>query len=173
MAIMQRLGFVTRWVRLIIMCVSTIKHAVIVNGNLCGSITPSKGLRQGNPISPYLFILCAEALSAMVEKANVEGYLIDVPTSKRGPMISHLFFADDNLLFCKSTLPQWNALSFVLWRYEEASSQKLNCNKMAIFFSRNTPQLTREEFVEVVGIPMTQRYDTYLGLLALVGKFKL
>jgi hypothetical protein len=76
----------------------------------------------------------------MVEKANVEGYLIGVPTSKRGPRISHLFFADDSLLFCKSTLPQWNALSSLLWRYEEASGQRLNCNKMAIFFSK-TPHI--------------------------------
>jgi hypothetical protein len=138
------------------MCVSTVKYAIMVNGNSCGSITSSRGLRQGDPISPYLFILCAEALSAMVEKANVEGSLTGVPTSKKGPSVSHLFFADDSLLFCKSTLTQWSALSSILRRYEEASGQRLNCNKTAIFFSKNTPQLTWEEIVEVVGIPVTQ-----------------
>jgi hypothetical protein len=158
---MQRLGFAPRWIRLIMMCVTTVKYAVLVNGNPCGSINPSRGIRQGDPISPYLFILCAEGLSAMIEKANMEGLITGVPTSKHGPRISHLLFADDSLLFCRSTRSQWDYLANLLRRYEEASGQRLNCSKTCIFFSTNTPQAIREEIVETVGIPITQRYDTY------------
>jgi hypothetical protein len=89
---MRRMGFATRWVDLIMMCVTSVKYSVLVNGNQSGLITPSRGLRQGDPISPYLFIICAEALSALVVKANVDGDLLGVPTSKYGPRISHLFF---------------------------------------------------------------------------------
>jgi hypothetical protein len=82
------------------MCVKTVKYSVIVNGNPCGLITPYRGIRQADPISPYLFLLYAEALSAMITRANGDGRLMGVPTSKRGPEISHLFFTDDSLLFC-------------------------------------------------------------------------
>jgi hypothetical protein len=146
------------------MCVTTVKYAVLVNGNPCESIIPSKGIRQGDPISPYLFILYVKALSAMIDKANIEGSITGVPTSKHGPRISHLFFANYYLLFCRSTISQWNYLANLLRRYEEASGQRLNCSKTGIFFSTNTLQAIREEIVEVVGIPITQRYDTYLGL---------
>jgi hypothetical protein len=82
---MRRLGFAPRWVRLIMMCVTTVKYAVVVNGNPSGCFQPTRGLRQGDPISPYLFLICAEVLSSMVSEANNKGLLTGVPTSKYGP----------------------------------------------------------------------------------------
>jgi hypothetical protein len=73
-----------------------------------------------------------------VTKANEEGLLTEVPTSKRGPQISHLFFADDSLLFYRTILAQWSNLSTILKQYEEASSQKMKNNKTSIF-STKTP----------------------------------
>jgi hypothetical protein len=168
--VMHRLGFARRWIQLIMMCVSSVEYAVLVNGEPCGQIKPERGLRQGDPISPYLFLLCAEALSAMVKKANDDGVLTGVSTSRGGPRISHLFFADDSLLFCRANLSQWGALTNVLRIYEAASGQRLNNDKTSIFFSGNTPQEERKKILEVAGIPSSQRYDTYLGLPALVGK---
>jgi hypothetical protein len=133
---MRRMGFGERWIALVMMCVTSVKYSIIVNGNPCGLITPSRGIRQGDPISFYLFLLCAEALSALIVKANMDGRLKGVPTSKRGPEISHLFFADDSLLFCRANLVQWNHLSSILKLYEEASGQKMNANKTAIFYSK-------------------------------------
>jgi hypothetical protein len=111
---MRQMRFAQRWIELIMMCVKTVQYAVVVNGQPCGAIKPERGLRQGDPISPYLFLLCAEALSSMITKANGEGFLMGVPTSRRGPHISHLFFADDSILFCKSSIAQWNSLMSVL-----------------------------------------------------------
>lgn len=71
----------------------------------------------------------------MITKANEEGLLKGVPTSRRGPKISHLFFANDSLLFCRANLVQWNHLSTILKFYEVVSGQKMNANKTAIFFS--------------------------------------
>jgi hypothetical protein len=167
---MHRMGFCEKWISLIMMCVTTVNYSILVNGDPCGSITPSRGLRQGDPISPYLFLICAEALSAMMAKANREGLLLGVPTSKRGPKISHLFFTDDSLLFCRSNTTQWNSLTHILQLYEMASGQKMNSNKTAIFFSKNTSSSDKEQILGISGVPSTQQFDTYLGLPALVGR---
>jgi hypothetical protein len=172
-AVMRRMGFSERWISLILMCVKTVTYSIIVNGNPCGLITPSRGIRQGDPISPYLFILCAEALSSMIKKASNDGSLTGVSTSKRGPTVSHLFFADDSLLFCRANMMQWNKLSNILHCYEMASGQKMNANKTSIFFSRNTTVAEKEQIQETAGIPIDQRYDTYLGLPALVGRSRM
>lgn len=58
----------------------------------------------------------------------------------------------------------------VLGAYEEASGQRLNNYKTSIFFSRNTSQATKDRILEIIGVPDSKRFDTYLGLLALVGK---
>ena len=105
---MRQMGFDPRWIHLIMMCVTTVNYSVLVNGEPCGNIKPSRGLRQGDPISPYLFLLCAEVLSYMVTHANRDGLLSGVPTSKYGPQVNHLFFADDSLLFCRASISQWN-----------------------------------------------------------------
>ena len=72
---MSRLGFATWWINLIMMCVSTVKFAILVNEVPCGHITPTMGIRQGDPISPYLFLICAKALSSMISQANNAGLL--------------------------------------------------------------------------------------------------
>jgi hypothetical protein len=152
------------------MCVKTVKYFVVVNGNPCGTIIPTRGISQWDPISPYLFLLCAEVLSALITKANRDGLLSGAPTSKRVPVMSNLFFADDNLLFCRSNLTQWNHLSSILQLYEGTSGQKMNSNKTVIFFSRNSSVDDKEQIQGVAAIPTDQRYDTYLGLPALVGR---
>lgn len=83
-------------------CIKTISYSVVVNKNPVGQIQPSRGIKQGGPISPYIFLICAEALSALLHKAEQKGVIIEVPTSPKGPRLSHLFFADDSMLFCKS-----------------------------------------------------------------------
>jgi hypothetical protein len=80
----------------------------------------------------------------MIQKANNDGLLTGVPTSRRGPTVSHLFFVDDSLFFCRANLMQWNQLSTILQCYEMASGQEMNANKTTIFFSRNTPMIEIE-----------------------------
>lgn len=101
-------------------CVRIVSYAFLVNGQPVGNIRPSRGIRQGDPLSPYLFILCAEALSSLITQAIQKGVIIGVPTSKNGPRLSHLFFVDDSLLFCKANSVEWRRLMRILEHYEVA-----------------------------------------------------
>ncbi|XP_059449559.1 uncharacterized protein LOC132180675 [Corylus avellana] len=105
--VMIKMGFDRRWVNIIMTCISSIRYAIIVNGNPVGDIRPSRGMRQGDPLSLYLFLLSAEVLSSQLHQAASEGILTGVPTSLRGPRLNHLFFANDSLLFCKATEADW------------------------------------------------------------------
>jgi hypothetical protein len=138
--VMLKIGFAPKWVDLIMMCVSFARFVVMINGTPTSSIVPSRGIRQGDPILPYLFLLCAKALSSLLTQADREGWLMGAPTSRRGPHLNHLFFIDDSLLFCRADICHWHRLSSILHLYERASGQRLNAQKMAIFFSKNTTE---------------------------------
>jgi hypothetical protein len=172
-AVMEKLGFERQWINLIMMCVSSAHFSILINGVPTRKITHSRGIRQGYPISPYLFILCAKALSFRLSHADQQGTLRGAPTSKKGLRLNHLFFADDSLLFCKADLSHWNRLSSILKIYERAWGQKLNTSKTAIYFSRNTSMEDQNAIFQATAIPESQRYDTYLGLPSLVGKSRM
>ncbi|MCI28536.1 RNA-directed DNA polymerase (Reverse transcriptase), partial [Trifolium medium] len=72
---MVKMNFSKKWIEWIMLCVETVDYSVIVNGHQVGPIIPGRGLRQGDPLSPYLSIICAEGLSALIRKAELRGDL--------------------------------------------------------------------------------------------------
>jgi hypothetical protein len=153
-------------------CVSSPSFSVLVNGQPKGRIIPTRGLRQGDPLYPFLFLICAEGLSAMLARAKIKWSIFEVPVSFRGTRISHMFFADDNLLFCHANLIEWKNVLEILKRHERASGQKLNLDKSSIFFSKNTKREFKEHIGSLVGISAMTNYHKYLGLPAMVGHSK-
>jgi hypothetical protein len=172
-AIMVKIGFASRWVQMIMTCVRTVSFSVLVNGIPYGKITPTRGIRQGDPLSPYLFILCAEGLSNLLYKAKLHKRITGLPVTRGGTRLNHLFFADDSLLFCRATIFEWIHIQEVLEIYEMASRQKLNRDKTSIFFSKNTRSETKAHIKAVAGVGSTNRYEKYLGLPSLIGKSRL
>ena len=82
-------------------CISSVQYRVLLNGQPQGLIVPHMSLRQGDPLSPYLFILCTEALIANIKKAERWQQLTGMKIARACPSISHLLFADDSLFFVR------------------------------------------------------------------------
>ena len=137
--VMTRMGFHEKWISMIMECISTVSYSLLINGEPTGLITPTRGLRPRDPISPYLFLLCAEGLNGVLKTVANQGDIHGVSLCCRGPKITNLFFVDDSLLFCKATRVECQKIQDISWLYEKASSQKLNREKTTLFFSKNTP----------------------------------
>lgn len=96
-----RLGFIEKWINLLMPCVRTVTCSILLNGRPYEHIAPSRGLRQGDLLSPYLFILCAKALSSLIRFAGSEGNISGVPISRGGLRINHLFLQTIVFFFAK------------------------------------------------------------------------
>ena len=134
--IMRRMGFNEGWIHLIMLCVKTVTYSVLVNGEPCGMIHPTRGIRQGDPLSPFLFLLCTEGLNGLIKKAERNGDIHGFSLYRRGPKLTHLLFADNSLLFCRATMEECGKVLNMLSDYEDAFGQKINKSKTALFFSK-------------------------------------
>ena len=99
---MVRLGFPEIWVDRVICCVTTPSYSILIKGKPYGNITPSRGLRQGDPLSPYLFLLCKESFTSLLQKLEFEGRIQGVSICRRALRITNLLFVDDSLIFCQA-----------------------------------------------------------------------
>ena len=136
---MIKMGFNDRWVALIMECIYSVTYSLLINGEPFGNIKPSRGIRQGDPLLPYLFLLCSKGFHRMIHKATERGEIQGVSICRNGPKLTHLFFADDSLLFCRATTHDCQKVLEILSNYERVSRQKLNREKTALFFSKSTP----------------------------------
>ncbi|XP_070039541.1 uncharacterized protein [Nicotiana tomentosiformis] len=97
------MGFGERWIRLIKFSLTTVKYSLFINRSPIGFFSPQKGIRQGDPLSPFLFIIAMEGLSKMLDKARqlewIEGFRIN-NNSWNSISVSHLLYADGTLIFC-------------------------------------------------------------------------
>ena len=119
--VMEKLGFDNRWRSLLLGCISSINFAILLNGEPGQKFAPSRGLRQGDPLSPYLFLLVSEVLSLLIQKECKEKRIIGVQMSHSGPSISHILFADDTLIFLKAEEDNCRRLNKVIDDYCLAS----------------------------------------------------
>lgn len=144
--IMLNLGFPPNWVRLIMECITSVSYRVKFNDVITDSFQPKRGLRQGDPLSPYLFLVCGEWLSStlshMVSLRNLHGIRI----CRDAPVISHLFFAEDSILFPKPNFRNILVLKRALDDYQQVSGQCINFSKSEVVFSRNVSVMIKNFF---------------------------
>lgn len=168
-AILLAIGFSHKWVRLIMECVTTVTYAFKVNGKISDPIRPSRGLRQGDPLSPYLFVLCAQGLSSLICHWADRNFINGVKIARSSPAISHLFFADDSLIFFKANRKNCEAILKCLKIYEKGSGQLINFEKLAITFSKHTSPDNISFVKNKLGLSVCQGHDLYLGLPTFLG----
>ena len=97
--VLEKKGFSPKWRNWMRGCLSSVSYAILVNGNAKGWVKASKGLRQGDPLSPFLIIIVADVLSRMMLRAEKRSLLEGFRVGRNGTRVSHLQFADDTIFF--------------------------------------------------------------------------
>ncbi|XP_074298368.1 uncharacterized protein LOC141629235 [Silene latifolia] len=144
--------------------VSTVSYEVLLNGSPLEVFKPTYGLRQGDPLSPYLFILCMEVLSGKVIQAQNAGALRGIRLCPNVPPLTHLFFADDVVFFLQDSNKSIYSLKSILDAYCRASGQRINDNKFGVLFSPSTKLNQARECLQVLNIRHNAGIGKYLGL---------
>ena len=143
--IMQKLGFHDKWVDLIMQCVCSVQYKILHNGTEIGPITLERGLRQGVPLSPYLFIICVDSLSSTLKGLQDKGFIHGCSIARSAPPIFYFFFAGDNYFFFKACPRECSHVKECLIRYERALGQRISLEKSTMAFSPNISDSTKSE----------------------------
>ncbi|XP_010544463.1 PREDICTED: uncharacterized protein LOC104817082 [Tarenaya hassleriana] len=160
--ILHAIGLPTTFVGWIKTCITTPKFSISVNGEPAGYFPGGRGLRQGDPISPYLFILSMEVLSRMLDESARQGKL----KPQQGcvdPLITHLSFADDVIIFSAANRESITEIKDVLYQFESFSGLKINQSKSDLFIC-GLPEAEASNLTSLLGIRRGNLPIRYLGV---------
>ncbi|CAL1361203.1 unnamed protein product [Linum trigynum] len=158
-SLLQAYGFNQTWCDWIMECVRTVRFSILINGGPKEFFTPSRGIRQGDPISPFLFILMANALSFLLDKETSQGAIHGLKLKPSCPRLSHCLFADDTVNFGEASLEEATKIMSIINGYSYITGQEVNLEKSSIFFSKNTPDSLRTQIAAHIGFPPTITHD--------------
>ena len=161
---MESLGFSIKWINLIMNCITTPTFSVIINGATKGLIQPQRGLRQGCPMSPYLFLLCTKVFPNLMWQAERQN-LIHGLRFDRNITISHLLFMDDSLIFTRASVDDCKQLKKVF-----VHGQVFNYEKSFMFFSGKIPEGQTTTIKDIFQLNIVSRHEKYLRLPSIVGR---
>ncbi len=163
--LLRRCGFLAKWRRWIYFCISSVRFSILVNGSPCGFFQSSRGIRQGDPLSPMLFVIVMEALSKLIDKAIGAGLLSGffmVEVANVPLEISHLLFADDTLIFCEVNPDHLFHLRSILVWFEASSGLRVYLGKSELVQVGDMPVL--EDLANILGCKTMTLPMKYLGL---------
>lgn len=127
--VMRKMGFREEWIRKILMCIGLISFGVLINGKPSEPFRPLRGLRQGDLLSLYLFLLCTEGLTSLLSTNVDSNLLTSVKICGRASSLSHLLFANDIVLFYKANMQENRHIIRLLELYEQAARKCINKTK--------------------------------------------
>ncbi|XP_062100050.1 uncharacterized protein LOC133805919 [Humulus lupulus] len=168
--VLSRLGFHKNFVGWIMKCVTTSSFTLLLNGGKVGSITPTRGLRQGDPLSPTLFIIATDVIFCLLMRDERNKNLKGFKVIRHVTSISHLLFVDDIVLCGKATLKETKALMGCLDKFYTWSGEKISKLKLSVFFSNCVPQSTRMDLTDILQMPRVKNDCLHLGLPLLMSR---
>ena len=139
---------------------------------MTNTIQPTRGLRQGDPLTPYLFLFVADGLSKLLQQGNRAGAIQGLKVCRNAPVVSHLLFADDSLLFFRAEEEQSRAVKEVLSRYCKATGQLINFDKCSVLFNKNQGDANMNAVKNELSICRDTFEAKYLGLPTPEGRLK-
>lgn len=145
-------------------CITSVKFSFVINGKVYDGVKPSCGLRQGDHLSPFLFVLCAQGLSSILTSFEEQRLVKGIHIAQSASSLSHLFFADDNLLLFKIEDHGVQNIQRALNLYSKASGQLINFNKSAAIFSPCVSIQMINSVMNKLGFKQVQEHSFYLGL---------
>jgi hypothetical protein len=160
-----RCGFGERWCSWIAHCISLVRFLVLVNGTPSGFFSSSRDLRQGDPLSPLLFVIVIEALSKLFSITIQRGFLsgFSVGSGSNGVInISHMLFADDTLVFCGANPDHLIYLHMLLLSFEAVSGLKINLDKSVLVPVGHMDHM--DDLAGILGCGVSSLPLKYLGL---------
>uniref|UniRef100_A0A803QSN3 Reverse transcriptase domain-containing protein n=1 Tax=Cannabis sativa TaxID=3483 RepID=A0A803QSN3_CANSA len=171
-AMMLCLGYDKRWVDKFMNCITTVSFSVLVNGEISGLIQPQRGLRQGDPLSPYMFLLCSEGFSCLIQEAERADKIHGIKFGREGLKLSHLFFADDSFVFLDANPTERRSMKAILQEYSSLSGQQINLQKSELCVGRKINQTDGTMLMHASRVKLVECHTKYLGLPATVGRRK-
>ena len=132
-----------------------------------------RGLRQGDPFSLYLFVICAEGFSALLQRVEENlNEISGIRVCRAAPKVSHLFFADDTLIFSKTRDMDYEGILNIIQNYGTTSGQQIKMEKSSLLFGPYVTQQVQEQIMDKFGIKLVMFSEKYLGLPSMVGRSK-
>lgn len=151
-------------INLILFSLTSAFFSILWNDIIGEAFHPERGLRQGCPLSPYLFVLCLEHLTRMIERLVQDQKWKPITLSRCGIPISHLFFADDMHLFAETSIEKIETIMACLHIFCAKSGEVINVQKSQIYFSHNVHTDLRSQICNLSKIQETKEIGRYLGV---------
>lgn len=162
--LLEKLGFHHQWVQWIMTCVTTVRYTVHFNGTPLCPFTPTRGLRQGDPLSSYLFLLVADGLSVLIKHQERLGNIHGLCVCRRAPSVTHLLFADDSLLFFRANAAQAKTVRCLITTFKRCTDQLLSPAKCTMLINKNRDEGVVQQIRQILQLQQVEFEAKYLGL---------
>jgi hypothetical protein len=160
---LSNVGFTPHFINLISDCISIPQFSVLINNQAAPYFQSQRGIRQGCPLSPYLFVLAINQLSCQLQNAMSQNHLAGISLGPGCPPLHSLMFADDLIIAGKVTTHEATKVKDILLTFCTFSRQTPNWSKSSILFSKNVHTLLRQDILHIFPIQIMSRSTTHLG----------
>ncbi|KAH9673795.1 reverse transcriptase domain-containing protein [Citrus sinensis] len=161
---LKDVGLPKEFIRITMECITTARMQILWGGEITEEFTPSRGIRQGDPLSPYIFVLCIERLSHAINLAVRNGSWCPIRLSRNGVPLTHLIFTDDLLLLAEASCNQAHMINNVLNIFCSCSGELISKQKTRVYFSKNVTAEKARKIIDSLGFAATDNLGKYLGM---------